>query len=143
MLFVSGDLWKPQMIGFMKWLMNEGFFFGRILPKCRLEMIQKNFNHYASIHGFIANTFRNDYALTLALRIVNGHMQRTEDNIPWNLVHVGKNTNLYADSKDPYNTRYTVLFDHWQRGKIRKEYITLEDSDFHVMNKQNFLDLIT
>ena len=107
-----------------------------------LEMIQKNFNHYASIHGFIANTFRNDYALTLALRIVNGHIQRPEDNIPWNLVHVGKNTNLYADSRDPYNTRYTVLFDHWQRGKLRKEYITLVDSDFHVMNKQNFLDLI-
>ena len=107
-----------------------------------LKMIQNNFGHYSSIHGFIANTFRNDYALTLALRLVNGHMNRPEDVIPWNLLHVGKNTTVYANNPDTLNTEFTVMFDNWHRGKIRKEYITITDLDFHVMNKQNFLDLI-
>lgn len=107
-----------------------------------LEMIQNNFDHYAKIHGFISSTFRNDYALTLATRIVNGHTFLKEDVIPWNLLHVGKNTSVYNNSDEEFNTEYTVMFDNWTRGKIRKEYITMKDMDFHVMNKENFLDLI-
>ena len=37
---------------------------------------------------------------------------------------------------------YIVMYDNWQRGKIRKEYITIKDMDFHVMNKGNFMELI-
>jgi hypothetical protein len=107
-----------------------------------LEMVQKNFKHYAQIHGFIANTYRNDYALTLALRIANGHILPRSDIIPWNLVHIGKNTSVYRDSDTEFNTQYTVLYDNWKRGKIRKEYITIKDFDFHVMQKENFMELI-
>jgi len=105
-------------------------------------MVQNNFDHYSNIHGFIANTFRNDYALTLALRIVNGHIDREEDIIPWNLVHIGKNTSIYPDTDDEFNVEYTVMFDNWKKGKIRKEFITIKDTDFHVMNKENMLGLI-
>ena len=88
------------------------------------------------------HTNRNDYALTLALRIVNGHTFNKADFIPWNLVHVGKNTSIYSNTNTEFNTEYTVMFDNWQRGKIRKEYITIKDMDFHVMNKENFMELI-
>ena len=107
-----------------------------------LEMVQKNFDHYSHIHNFIGATFRNDYALTLALRIANGHTVPKTDIIPWNLVHVGKNTQVYADTNDITNTEFTVVYDNWQRGKIRKEYLTIKDMDFHVMVKDNFLELI-
>ena len=107
-----------------------------------LEMVQKNFDHYANIHGFISATFRNDYALTLATRIVNGHTSPKEDIIPWNLVHIGKNTNVYQNSSEEFNTEYVVMYDNWQRGKIRKEYTIIKDMDFHVMNKENFMELI-
>jgi hypothetical protein len=107
-----------------------------------LEMVQKNFEHYANIHGFISVTFRNDYALTLATRIANGHTTPIEDVIPWNLLHVGKNTSVYRNNDDEFNTEYTVMFDNWNRGKIRKEYTTIKDMDFHVMNKENFIELI-
>lgn len=107
-----------------------------------LEMIQKNFQHYSNLHGFVAGTYRNDYALTLALRIANGHIDNPQDFIPWNLVHVGKNIHIYSDYDTGLNTEYTVLYDNWQRGKIRKDYITINDFDFHVMNKENFLELI-
>jgi len=107
-----------------------------------LEMVQNNFDHYANIHGFISSTFRNDYALTLATRIANGHTAPIEDVIPWNLVHVGKNTSVYKNTDTEFNTEYTVLFDNWTKGKIRKEYNTIKDTDFHVMNKDIFMELI-
>lgn len=108
-----------------------------------LEMVQKNYEHYGNIHSFVGGVFRNDYALTLALRIANGHSSYPHDIIPWNLMHVGKNTSVYPNSSKEYNTEFTVMFDNWQRGKIRKEYITIRDMDFHVMNKDNFLEIIT
>lgn len=107
-----------------------------------LEMVQKNYDHYANIHNFIAGVFRNDYALTLATRIANGHTSPLEDVIPWNLVHVGKNTSVYKNNDDEFNTEYTVMYDNWQRGKIRKEYCIIKDTDFHVMNKDIFMELI-
>lgn len=107
-----------------------------------LEMVQRNYEHYANIHSFVAGTYRNDYALTLALRIANGHCVLPGDFIPWDLVHVGKNTQVYKNTDTEFNTEYTVMNDNWQRGKIRKEYITVKDMDFHVMNKDIFMELI-
>jgi hypothetical protein len=107
-----------------------------------LEMVQKNYDHYANIHNFIAGVYRNDYALTLALRIANGHTVLPGDIIPWDLVHVGKNTSVYANTEEEFNTEYTVMFDNWQRGKISKENITIKDMDFHVLNKDIFVRLI-
>lgn len=107
-----------------------------------LEMVQKNFEHYANIHSFVSFTFRNDYALTLAVKIVNGHLTDKQDIIPWSLVHVGKNTHVYANNNSELNNEYTVMFDHWKNGKIKKEYILIKDMDFHMMNKDNFMELI-
>ncbi len=107
-----------------------------------LEMVQNNFHHYGNIHSFVGGVYRNDYGLTLALRIANGHSFNKQDIIPWNLSHIGKNTQIYRNSDDEFNTEYTVMFDNWTRGKIRKEYITIKDFDFHVMNKENFMELI-
>lgn len=107
-----------------------------------LEMVQKNYDHYANIHNFIAGVYRNDYALTLALHISNGHCVLPGDFLPWDLVHVGKNTQVYKNTDDEFNTEYTVMFDNWQRGKIRKEYITIRDMDFHVMNKDIYVEMI-
>jgi len=107
-----------------------------------LEMVQKNFNHYANIHGFISATFRNDYALTLALRIVNGHTIPKDNIIPWNLMHLGKNTKVYKISNRESNTEYSVMMDVVRRGKTRKEYMIIKDMDFHMIDKDYFLDVI-
>ena len=94
--------------------------------------------------SFISGVYRNDYALTLALNIVNGHSTEPSDYIPWELVHVGKNTSVYANEVDiqipadgdhwDFNTEFTVMFDNWKNSKMRKEYITIKDMDFHIMN---------
>ena len=49
---------------------------------------------------------------------------------------------VYKNNDDIFNTEYTVMFDNWQRGKIRKEYTVVKDLDFHVMNKENFMELV-
>ena len=107
-----------------------------------LEMIQHNYDHYANLHGFLNAGFRNDFALTLALRIVNGHTLSPKDIIPWKLSHVGKFTQVYSDSSDPTNTEFMIMFDHWNKGKVRKEYMLVKDMDFHVINKDLLVDII-
>jgi hypothetical protein len=107
-----------------------------------LEMVQKNFDHYANIHSFVSFTFRNDYALTLAVNIVNGHTKDKKDVMPWNLVHIGKNTKVYKNTNDVLDVEYTIMFDHWKNGKIKKEYMLIKDMDFHMMNKENFMEIV-
>ncbi len=106
-----------------------------------LRMVQENYEHYADIHSFIGGIYRNDYGLTLALKIVNGHSNNNKDFIPWDLVHVGKNTQVEKVEGNIFDTDYIIKFDNWQRGKIRKEYINIKDMDFHLMNKDLFEEL--
>lgn len=106
-----------------------------------LKMVQDNYDHYANIHSFVGGVYRNDYALTLALKIVNGHSDNKRDYIPWSLVHVGKDTQIEKSNYEVFDTEYKVLFDNWQRGKIKKEYINIKDMDFHVMNKELFVEM--
>lgn len=107
-----------------------------------LRMVQENYEHYGNIHSFVGGVFRNDYALTLALKIANGHIDNKRDYIPWNLLHVGKTTRLYKESDDEFDTEFTVMHENSQRGKSRTEYVTVRDTDFHVMDKSNFLSMI-
>lgn len=102
-----------------------------------MRMVQNNYNFYTQLHNFMPNPFRNDYALTIALRIVNGHLLPKDNIIPWPLIHVGNTTSV--SHKDGV---YTLVRDITIRNKTRKEYILLKDTDFHMMNKDNFLEII-
>jgi hypothetical protein len=103
-----------------------------------LGMVQKNYDHYANIHNFVGGVFRNDYALTLAVRIANGHTNNPRDIIPWNLVHLSTNVTAYRQS----DTEYMVMVDVWKNSKIKKEYFILKDTDFHCMDKKLFMELV-
>jgi len=107
-----------------------------------LKMVQENYEHYANIHSFVGGVYRNDYALTLALKIVNGHSDIKSDYIPWNLIHLGKNTQITKNNEEEFDTSFCVMYDNWQRGKIRKEYIDIIDMDFHIMNKDLYVEII-
>lgn len=103
-----------------------------------MKMVQENYSHYQQLYNMTVPSFRNDFALTIALRIVNGQKNDISNYIPWKLIHVGKNTQVYRES----DTKYTIIYDQWKYGKIRKEYIVVEDTDFHMMNKKNFMELV-
>jgi hypothetical protein len=99
-----------------------------------MKMIQFNYEHYGALHKFDSGTFRNDYALTLALKVANGHLDRVEDFLHWNLLHVGLKVKVYKETDTDY-----VLIHH---EKEKNSYIKLSNTDFHMLHKDNFLELI-
>ena len=104
-----------------------------------MKMVQHNYSHYRNLHGFASGTFRNDYALTIANRIVNGHIDDSSDFIPWNLLHVGARTTIQSQNVSNFNTNFTVTLDLPHLNK--KEYINIKDTDFHMLDKKNFMEL--
>ena len=107
-----------------------------------IKMIQENYSHYIKIYDPVVGFYRNDFALTMALRIVNGQMEDKNNYIPWNLSHILKETEVKANSTTMYNTSYTIFNDNIQRLKVKKEFIIVNDMDFHMMNKENFMEVV-
>lgn len=103
-----------------------------------IGMVQKNFTHYATLHGLIFHNYRNDYALTLANHLVNGHMFETKDMIPWNLVHIHPQNKVYLAGENEYAISKHIF----KNNKSKTEYILVKDVDFHMMDKDNLLGLI-
>lgn len=99
-----------------------------------VEMVQNNYQYYSSIYGFLPMPYRNDYALTIALKTVNGHLENLEDYIPWPLVHVGKHINIHRLADTSYNLYKTENNKKW--------YTQICDKDFHILDKPQFMSLL-
>lgn len=102
-----------------------------------MEMVQKNYDHYCNIYKIPEQTYRNDYALTIALKTVNGHMTYAPDYFNWKLNHVAPNVKVYRDT----DTAYTLT--HLDNKIGKQTYIKIRDTDFHMLDKNNFLELFT
>ena len=100
-----------------------------------MRMIEINYSYYVKLHNILGYTFRNDYALTIALRILNGQTEDVRNYIPWKLLHVNKETELHRTSDTSY---IAVRTD----SKDKKRYCILNDTDFHCLSKQTFMELI-
>lgn len=104
----------------------------RLIFEC-MHMIKTNWDHYRNLYSIHRPTYRNDFALSIALGIVNGHTL-DHPGIPWNLS--------------------TVTHDHKltqiQDGRYRVDYITADQKprwielrqDFHAMGKKHLGDII-
>jgi hypothetical protein len=104
-----------------------------------IKLIQENYAHYAELHGFLPYTYRNDHALTIALRAVNGHIEQPSDFIPGYLNHVdGQLGEVVRVDDTTYNINCQVMI----RGRLKKSTITVKDQDFHMLNKENYMSLI-
>lgn len=132
-MYSMNILWATVMI-FKKTKRMEHMF-------SAMKMVQDNYSHYRNLHGFNSGTFRNDYALTIANRIVNGHIDEPSDFIPWNLLHVGARTTIESKDTSDFNTNFTVTLDTPNLNK--KEYIKIKDIDFHMLDKKNFMELFS
>lgn len=104
-----------------------------------IQMIQENYPYYAELHGFLPYTYRNDYALTLALNTVNGHIVNPADFIPGELQHVSGGP-ISAERVD--YTTYNIMRETTVRGRAKKTVITVKDMDFHMLNKENYMSLV-
>lgn len=109
-----------------------------------IKMVQDNYTHYLTLHGSYSTQYRNDYALTIANRTLNGHIINTKDFIPWDLLHVSKEVKIYSNNDDEFNTSYTAILKHEADplNTPKLEYIQIEDMDFHMLDKKNFMDVV-
>lgn len=127
--FISNNCWQTvwaTVIYFKKTQRTKQIF------QC-LEMVQKNYSHYIKLYNIPSTMYRNDYGLTFALHIVNGNMENKRDYIPWHLMHV----NYDVKVKKLSDTSYQL-----SKQNKRHEYINIVDTDFHMLNKENFMELV-
>jgi hypothetical protein len=93
-----------------------------------IKTIRDNWQHYRNLYGITRRTFRNDYALSIAISIVDGHTFTTP-GVPWSLASVTSDHTLVQVSQDQYRVEY-VTADN------KPKWITL-NHDFHAMGKRH------
>lgn len=98
-----------------------------------MEMIRNNWTHYLQLYQVDEHTYRNDYALSIALNIVNGHTLISPD-IPWSLAAVTPETKLSQVGLDTYKIQY-------ENSEQKLRWMTLQQ-DFHAMCKRDLGEIV-
>ena len=94
-----------------------------------MNMIRNNWQHYRDLYGIQRSTYRNDFALSIALGIVSGHTNIV-DEIPWPLASITPSTRLEQTSPDSYKLTYQV------ENKSYKTF-SITGLDLHAMGKRD------
>jgi hypothetical protein len=99
-----------------------------------MQMVRNNWQHYRDLYHIGQATYRNDFALSIALGIVNGHVSCV-DNIPWGLASVLPDTTLTQLDRDYFAIEYTDA-----NGVPRT--VGISGTDFHAMGKSHLEKII-
>lgn len=99
-----------------------------------MNMVRDNWSHYRDLYHIDRATYRNDYALSIALGIVSGHTQSV-DAIPWTLLAVLPEHTISQVESDMYEVTY-------QDSHNRPKYLAFNGIDLHVMCKHHLENLI-
>jgi len=99
-----------------------------------MSMIKQNWQHYRDLYQINSPTYRNDFALSIALGIVSGQTWQV-DNIPWQLASVLPDTKLQQLDSDYFALTY-VDADRVPRT------VGIGGQDFHAMGKHHLENII-
>lgn len=99
-----------------------------------MKMVQDNWEHYRNIYKFTSKSYRNDYAISIAMNMASGHTTNYPD-IPWNLAATLPNHTIEMISDDKYKIKFVT-----SEGNPR--YVIANGLDFHAMGKKNLGELI-
>lgn len=99
-----------------------------------MTMVRENWQHYRDLYHIDRATYRNDFALSIALGIVSGHTN-TVDEIPWGLASVLPDTELDQLDDDYFTMRYKD-----SNGVLRG--VGISGTDFHAMGKAHLEKII-
>jgi len=99
-----------------------------------MNMIRDNWQHYRDLYQIDKKTYRNDFALTIAVGIVSGHTGQI-DQIPWPLWTAMPDTVLTSNGPDYYTINY---LDNNQKPKN----MGWTGMDFHAMGKRHLENII-
>ena len=89
-----------------------------------MQMVEENYEHYANLYNFKKRPYRNDYALSIALNIADGHFDAVQFNIPWTLQSIVPEHTLIRTG-DIFRVDYD------------KKWLELTDMDFHSRGKKH------
>ena len=103
-----------------------------------MHMVENNFEHYANLFGFSKQPYRNDYALSIALSIVSGHVISDKNTIPWSMINIHPEHDVKKIKTDCYEATYNKSDQRGQR--IYRN--TFENQDIHVMSKLSLENII-
>lgn len=96
-----------------------------------IKHIQENYLHYRSVYQFKSNVFRNDFAFSIAIHIMNGYQKGNfAGKLPGKLFYIIDKDVLHKLQ----NEKFTVMIEKPNR---LGEYTlaTIKGSNLHVMNK--------
>jgi hypothetical protein len=99
-----------------------------------MQMVRDNWQHYRDLYNIDRATYRNDFALSIALGIVSGHTMKV-DEIPWALPSVMPNTRLSRDIDDSF------MIEYQDSNQLRKR-MGFRGLDFHAMGKKDLGDIV-
>jgi hypothetical protein len=99
-----------------------------------MQMIRDNWQHYRDLYSINTATYRNDFALSIALGIVSGHTGRVTE-IPWPLLSVLPDTQLSKLTDNMYQANY-------RDSSNNSRWVTWQGADFHAMGKQDLEKII-
>lgn len=99
-----------------------------------MKMVQDNWLHYRNIYQFSNMLYRNDFALSIALTVLNGY-RIDWPSIPWSLLSIEPRHTLEKKDENEFRVMY-------QDQKNRQRYVTLKNCDFHAMGKKSLGALI-
>lgn len=99
------------------------------------NMIEQNYGHYAQLFNFSPSPFRNDYALSLALLMCNGHVMPNQVDIPWPLINVLPEARI-----DNEQGIWKISWQALQDREMRNFRIAVKDQDLHLMGKSQLGD---
>jgi hypothetical protein len=98
-----------------------------------MKMIKQNWDHYRNIYKIDRSTYRNDFALSIALGIFSGHTNRV-NFIPGSMPTVTPDVNLNKINNDEY------IFTFEKNNKLG--WLKVKNIDFHAMGKKNLEAMI-
>lgn len=101
-----------------------------------MQMVRHNWDHYRALYKIQKSTYRNDFALSIALGIVSGGTWQV-DSIPWSLASILPEYDLEQIAKH----EETFLITH-RASDGAKLYCSLNGLDFHAMGKKHLGDII-
>jgi len=96
-----------------------------------MHMIRENWKHYRDIYHIHSSTYRNDYSLSIAINIVNGHVPHTDHNsILGSLLNVYPGDTLTETHEDCYRVA-------WVDSNGKRHHVELANQDLHAMGKRD------
>lgn len=99
-----------------------------------MQMIKQNWQHYRDLYSINNKTYRNDFALSIALGIVSGHTLQV-DSIPWNLASTMPEHTVVELEQDYYQIE-------WNDSSKHRRYMGFAGTDMHVMGKHSLEKIV-